>query len=201
MIVIVTPEDAPRYKALLEEAYRFRHRIFAEERGWLSFRKPDGLERDAADPDGSISFICVRDGKVVGNARLVPGGGMNPELVTPEKTAALEARSPFTGLGRFSVAPELRGGPKAMSLGAHLLLAVLEYCRDHAIKEVFFETDPWFIMLLRVLKVRVETVGPPMPYFGRQMQMGIVPINEHTIEKARGMLRLERKILPQHMHF
>lgn len=191
MIVVVTPETAAEHGELLEEVYRLRHRVFVDERGWKAWTKPDGLERDRFDPGGSTSFIAMQDHKVVGNARLVPGGGMNGELVTEEKLAAIEARAQICGLGRFCVAGETRGGSKVRNIGAHLMVKVLEHARDNDIPEIFFETDPWFIALLRLLKIKVITVGEPMPYYGREMVMGFVPISNEVIAKCRQMLKLE----------
>jgi acyl-homoserine lactone synthase len=198
MILVVTPETAHQHERELEQAYRLRHRVFVEERGWKSWESPEGLERDQFDPAGSVSFLAIHAGEVVGNARIVPNGGLTgwPDLATPQKLERLRAHAPFWGLGRFCVASEIRGGSKAKNFGSHLFISVLEYARDHDIKEVFFETDPWFIALLRLLKVKVETVGEPLPFYGRQMLMGCAPITEHAIAMCRRMLKLDQALRP-----
>ncbi|MHA1179191.1 MAG: acyl-homoserine-lactone synthase [Alphaproteobacteria bacterium] len=190
MIHIVTPETALTHHDLLEQAYRMRHRIFVEEKGWAAWTKPDRRERDEYDPGGSISFLAMSQGRVAGCARLVPGGGMNKEIITKEKLAALTSRPQFCGLGRFCVETEIRGGTKIKNLASGLILSVLDYALENDIPKIFCETDPNFLILLRFLGLRVEFVGKPMPYYGRTMLMGIIDVTEEGLENCRDRLDL-----------
>lgn len=188
MIHIVTPETALTHNDLLEQAYRLRHRIFVEEKGWTAWTKPDGLERDEYDPGGSISFLAMSQGRVAGCARLVPGGGMNKEIITGEKIAALTSRPQFCGLGRFCVDMDIRGGTKIKNLASALILSLLGYALENDIPEIFCETDPNFLILLRFLGLRVEIVGKPMPYYGHTMLMGIIDVTQKGLETCRERL-------------
>jgi len=199
MIHIVTPETAPTHHDLLEQAYRLRHRIFVEERGWTAWTKPDGRERDEYDPGGIISFLAMGQGRVAGYARLVPGGGMNKEVITQEKIAALTSRPQFCGLGRFCVCTENRGGKKTKNLASALLLSLLGYALENDIPEIFCETDPNFLILLRFLGLRVEFVGKPMPYYGRTMLMGIIEVTEQGLETCRDRLNINDPQLGERM--
>ncbi|MEZ5773278.1 MAG: acyl-homoserine-lactone synthase [Hyphomicrobiaceae bacterium] len=190
MIVVIEPGEREAFRDELEASYRLRHRIFVEERGWTSFAKPGDRECDHLD-EVSTTFLAIQHDEVIGCARLVPGAGLNPDIVTDQKVQALAGRTSFAGLGRFCVATEIRGGSKVRNPGSHLLVAVLEHARDARIGEIFFETDPWFVALLRLMKVRLETIGPPMPYYGREMVMAIVPVDQRAIDMCRRMLKLE----------
>ena len=199
MIHIVTPETALTHHDLLEQAYRLRHRVFVEEKGWTAWTKPDGRERDEYDPGGSISFLAMNQGRVAGCARLVPGGGINKEIITEEKLAALTSRPQFCGLGRFCVGTEIRGGTKIKNLASALILSLLGYALENDIPEIFSETDPNFLLLLRFLGLRVEFVGKPMPYYGHPMLMGIIDVTEKGLETCRDRLNLNDPRLGERM--
>ena len=197
MIHIVTPETALTHHDLLEQAYLLRHRIFVEEKGWIPYTKPDGRERDEYDPGGSISFLAMSQGRVAGYARLVPGGGMM--IITEEKLAALTSRPQFCGLGRFCVDTEIRGGTKLKILASALILSLLGYALENDIPVIFCETDPNFLILLRLLGLRVEFVGKPMPYYGHTVLMGIIDVTEEGLETCRNRLNINAPHLGERM--
>ena len=57
MLMVVSGPDVSRHAALMDRAYRFRHAIFVDEKGWDDLRQPDGLERDRFDDAHAIHQI------------------------------------------------------------------------------------------------------------------------------------------------
>ncbi len=199
-ILVITPETAHLRTDELDEAYRLRHRVFVEERGWEAWRKPDGREVDEFDPNGSISFLVMEGGQVIACLRMVPGGGLNNELATAQKRQLLLDRPHLCGVGRYCVDTSLRGGPRLHGpnteyLAPQLVIAILEFAQENRIPELFFETDPVFFKLVRVLGIPVEFIGEAMPYYGREMVMGIVAVNEQVLNAARRRLKVADRLL------
>lgn len=183
---------------LLDAAYRLRHRVFVEERGWSELARPDGRECDGWDETGeSIHFLDVEGGEVRGYARLVPQDGLFPVIRTAEKVAAIAGRPGIRGVGRLCVARATRGGSKIVNPASHILVAVCEYALGHAVPELFCETDPTFLILLRVLGFRVTLIGKPMMYCGKPMQLAIIEMSSASLETCRKRLSLEGNALLQ----
>jgi acyl-homoserine lactone synthase len=57
---------------LLEQAFRLRHSIFVDERGWEVLRRPDGREIDQFDDEDAVHELALHDGAVVGYHRMRP---------------------------------------------------------------------------------------------------------------------------------
>lgn len=73
MIHIVTRDNAAEYTDQLEEMYRWRHRIYVEERGWKEIARPDGREIDQFDTEDAVYLIAIDDaGEFAGSTRLNP---------------------------------------------------------------------------------------------------------------------------------
>jgi acyl-homoserine lactone synthase len=186
-------------RALLEEAYRLRHRVFVEERGWTALARPDGLERDGWDEAGeSVHFLNVEEGELTGYARLLPSDGLIPAIRTDAKAAAIAARpAGIRGVGRLCVGRSMRGGSKIVNPASHILIAMSQYALENRIPELFCETDPTFLVLLRILGFRVTFLEKPMDYYGKPMQLAVIEMSEASLETCRKRLALEGNALIQ----
>jgi acyl-homoserine lactone synthase len=195
-ILIVPSSECGRYPQLMEQAFRLRHRVFVEERGWTVLAKPDGMERDALDTDGAVHYLVLRDGAVIGYARRITPAGLVPGIETKEKIEALAARPGIVGMGRLCVEPNLRGGSKVDSITAHLFLRFCEHLLEDGHTEFFAETDPILLMLLRLLGFKVTFIGKPMSHHGKLMLLGIVELSEATLSTCRRLLKLRGLQMP-----
>ena len=74
MIYVVSGQDTARYTALMEQVYKLRYRVSAEELGWGDLAA-QGLERDQDERPDAVHHICVRDGTVTGYQCLFPTVG------------------------------------------------------------------------------------------------------------------------------
>ena len=75
MIYVVSGQDTARYTALMEQVYKLRYRVSAEELGWGDPASVQGLERDQDERPDAVHHICVRDGTVAGYQCLLPTVG------------------------------------------------------------------------------------------------------------------------------
>jgi len=62
----------PGENPLLEQAFRLRHSIFVDERGWEVLRRADGREIDQFDDEDAVHELALHDGAVVGYHRMRP---------------------------------------------------------------------------------------------------------------------------------
>jgi len=72
MIHVVTPANACRYGDAMEQAWRLRHQIFVEEKGWTDLARPDGREIDQFDTPHAVHFLAMEGDTVIGYSRLLP---------------------------------------------------------------------------------------------------------------------------------
>lgn len=73
MIHIVTSENAGQYKKPLEEMFRWRHRIYVEQRGWTAIARLDGREIDQFDNEDAVYLLALNEsGQLEGSVRIVP---------------------------------------------------------------------------------------------------------------------------------
>lgn len=196
IVVVQAGSKAGKQRALLEEAYRLRYRIFVEEQGWNELASTDGRECDAVDEDGAVHFLALRGGGLCGYARLMPPEGLAPGLRSPRRMAALAARPGILGIGRLCVVPELRGGPKARSIAAELFLAICDHALAEGRREIFAETDPAFHILLRLVGFKVGFVGKPERFHGRRSLLAIIGLDARALDHCRLVLRTQAAARP-----
>lgn len=111
------PED-------IEAAQRLRHRVFIAERAGAAVtgRRADGLDADDFDALCTHALIeRTRDGALVGCFRLLPltGGaeiGRSYSAQHYDLSALADFPGPMIEMGRFCLAPEVRGDPQAIRL-------------------------------------------------------------------------------------
>ncbi|WP_244442351.1 acyl-homoserine-lactone synthase [Bradyrhizobium sp. OHSU_III] len=72
MLMVIPGSDIGRHAALMDRAFRFRHAIFVDEKGWSDLRQPDGRECDRFDDAYAIHHVCLRGDDIVGYQRLLP---------------------------------------------------------------------------------------------------------------------------------
>lgn len=190
MIRIVRADEAEAHGPLLDEAYRLRHRVFAVERGWHSLARPDNRDRDDLDSSVAVHFLAMRAEQLAGYARLMPPEGLVPDLLTPEKREALTAYTGILGIGRMCVTPELRGGPKARSVAAELFLAICEHALAEGHAQLFAETDPAFLILLRLAGFKLGFIGRPADYHGRRSMLAIIALERRVLAHCWQVLKL-----------
>ncbi|MGX7743957.1 acyl-homoserine-lactone synthase [Rhodopseudomonas parapalustris] len=164
MLKVISGREAERYSNVMEKAYRFRHSIFVEEKGWSDLRRPDGLERDCFDGINAVHQICMRGCDVVGYQRLLPT--TQPHLLT-EVLGDLCRRQPPRGPNiyewtRFCVTHgrrEMR--PRGDSPFLELAQGVVEWGMANGVDTVSAVID-WRLMVIAMqLRFFVRPLGLP----------------------------------------
>jgi acyl-homoserine lactone synthase len=192
MLMIIPGSDISRHGTLMDRAFRFRHAIFVEEKGWTDLRQPDGLERDRFDDIHAIHQICLRGDEIVGYQRLLPT--TRPHLLTDVLTDLCRRRPPrgprIFEWTRFCVAPGRRG-MRPCGDGPFLELAqgVVEWGMAHRVDTVTVAID-WRLMVIAMqLRFLVRPLGFPKR-IGRDevvaLRMSFNGETLATIRQARG---------------
>lgn len=192
MLMVIPGSDISRHATLMDRAFRFRHSIFVEEKGWTDLRQPDGLERDRFDDIHAIHQICLRDDEIVGYQRLLPT--TRPHLLTDVLTDLCRRRPPrgprVFEWTRFCVAPgrrEMR--PRGDGPFLELAQGVVEWGMAHRVDTVTVAID-WRLMVIAMqLRFFVRPLGFPKR-IGRDevvaLRMSFNGETLATIRQARG---------------
>lgn len=153
MILVIDETNRHLHLEALEEAYRFRHKIFVEEAGWEDIRRADGLERDAFDDEHAVHMLLYEDGEIIGYQRMLPT--IRPYLLNTIYPHLCDGEAP-SGANifewtRFAVDPRFRGeGGSLGAAGAQLVLAYVEWGLSRGVDQVVVELAP--IQMLKFLQ-------------------------------------------------
>lgn len=192
MLMVIPGTDIGRHAALMDRAFRFRHDIFVEEKGWNDLRRPDGLERDRFDDAYAIHQLCLRGDDIVGYQRLLPT--TRPHLLSDVLTDLCRRKPPrgprVFEWTRFCVAPGHRDMRRRAD-GPFLELAqgVVEWGMTHRVDTVTVAID-WRLMVIAMqLRFFVRPLGFPKR-IGRDevvaLRMSFNRETLATIHQARG---------------
>ena len=186
----------PGESKLLDQAFRHRHRIFVEKKGWSALRKEDGREVDQFDTPATVHFIAPGRGpdEVAGYVRLNPTIG--PHLLA-DIHAHLCAR-PYRRApdvwewSRYSVADNFRLDGTYSDVASALLIAGLEWAEPQGIHTIVLEFHPVWITRFRELDFEVIPLGLPVTFEGEltlAAQLGFDRRTIKTMRRARGFRR------------
>lgn len=192
MLMVIPGSDVSRHATLMDRAFRFRHAIFVEEKGWEELRRPDGCEIDRFDDAHAIHHICVRGDEIIGYQRLLPT--TRPHLLSDVLTD-LCRRPPPRGARvfewtRFCVARGHRETrPHGDSPFLELAQGVVEWGMANRVDTVTVAID-WRLMVIAMqLRFFVRPLGFPKR-LGRDevvaLRMSFNRETLDTIHAARG---------------
>src|ERR1700744_2144378 len=80
MLHMVDADNIHEYQAEMDQAYRLRHRVFVEERGWADLARSDGREIDQFDTPDAVHMLYIDEGAVIGYQRMLPS--QKPHLLS-----------------------------------------------------------------------------------------------------------------------
>ena len=116
MLHIVKAQNIHEYHKEMDQAYRLRHRVFVEERGWSDLARPDGREVDRFDTADAIHMLFVDQGEVLGYQRMLPS--TKPHLLSEVLPQLCEEERPvgpnIWEWTRYCVAPSYREHGRAL---------------------------------------------------------------------------------------
>jgi acyl-homoserine lactone synthase len=162
MIYVVSGQDAGRYSALMEQVYRLRYRVSAEEFGWGDLATAQGLERDQEERPDAVHHICVRDGAVTGYQCLLPTVGPHVQGDGPAKRGPrqLPRGLEIYELARYCVAPACcEGGCGSCGAASELIAGLVEWGLACRVGKIVIAFKPYWLIRVSQLKFRVRPLG------------------------------------------
>jgi acyl homoserine lactone synthase len=168
-----------RSAAEKEQAFRLRHRLFAETLRWVP-QVASGLEIDAYDTCTEMIAVLDPQRRVLGQVRVHDASV--PYMIEREFATVLGGSPiPFKGrdtaeLTRFGVLPEARGQVVQTPFGAFDLFALLfkgayRWSRAHGVRTIYGVTDRRVFRLLHLRGLPFEAVAEP-----RLMPDGVIAV-------------------------
>ena len=164
MIELINNKNIHHYQDEMEQAYKLRHKVFVEEKGWNDLYKEDLREIDQFDNEHAIHMICKQDDRVVGYQRMLPT--IRPHLLTevlPELCETVNPTGPHIWeWTRYAVEkPYRKGGKKLSPVANQLLSAIIEWGLANDINQIIIEMDTIWLLRLVQLNFLVTPLGIP----------------------------------------
>lgn len=192
MLIVIDGENFDQHRDLLDRAFRLRHDIFVDEKGWDDLRRVDGRERDQFDDEHAIHQVLLRDDEIVGYQRLLPT--TRPHLLSSVLSDLCHTKPPcgprVAEWTRFCVAPSFRETrPRSNGVFLELAQGVVEWGMSNNVDTVTVAID-WRLMVIAMqLRFFVRPLGFPKK-LGREEIVALrMSFNRETlaaIHEARG---------------
>lgn len=198
MIHVVTPENRHRYTNAMEQAFRLRHQVFVEEKGWTALARPDGREIDAFDDDHALHMLAIQEAHVVGYQRMLPT--TRPYLLTevlPDLCEVEPPRSPRVWeWTRYAVARGHRDRGRILSpVGSALLTGIVEWGLESGVEAIVIEMNPLWLLRLVQLHFRVTPLGLPQPISGEDTVAVSAAFDHRTLKRLRETRGAQESVL------
>jgi N-acyl-L-homoserine lactone synthetase len=152
-------------KAELTQAYRLRHRVFAETLRWVPPTE-DGEEMDMYDLWGSSIGLVDRGGKLHGLARLLPASGpfmleKDLRLLLPQDHVI--RKEPDTAeITRLAIDPDIKDKGLSARLMLTLIKGIYHWAMEHGVRYLYLEVDHRFFRVLNAMGIPSDPLGPPV---------------------------------------
>ncbi len=198
MVHVITAKNAHLYTAELDACFRLRHDIFVKERKWTTLHRPDNRERDQFDTSDAIHFAVIRDGDVVGYARMLPT--LRPHLLSEVYPQLVDGgdipRGPdIYEWTRHCVARRCRGRSPLNQVESQLILGIFEYCVTNGIGWVSGQGSPAWISRMLALGLDLSPLGLPQEMQGQSVVAMIGRVAPRTLAFARRVLKHPDSVL------
>ena len=196
MITTITGDEIANHAQLLLKAFRFRHDVFVEEKGWEDLRQSDGLEVDAFDDGHTVHQVCRREGIIVGYQRL--RSTLQPHLldsVLRNMCRDEPPRSPdIFEWSRFAIGGSARETrPRRNEVFLELTEAAVSWCLSHGVTATSVVIDLRLMVVAMQLKFEVRPLGFPRK-IGRDEVVALLLRFDaetlRTIREARGSVEI-----------
>jgi acyl-homoserine lactone synthase len=203
VIHIVTPENEHHYLDAMDQAYRLRHCVFVEQKGWQALAKPDGREIDQFDDKHAVHMLCIKRGKVLGYQRMLPT--TRPHLLSDVLPELCEVERPVGAhiweISRHCVAAGHRSGERVdCAVVNDLALGLVEWGIACGISNFIVEIEPMSLLPLINLNFQPLPLGLPHKIDGQDVMAVILSFDERTLARVHEMRGSRRKILVETSH-
>ncbi|MEI9416029.1 acyl-homoserine-lactone synthase [Mesorhizobium sp. Cs1321R2N1] len=188
MVLVVTAQNSEEHQAELDEAFRLRHKVFVEEKGWADLRREDGREIDRFDDEHAVHMLFTAEDRVVGYQRMLPS--TRPHLLSEVLSDLCEGERPvgenIWEWTRYCVEPQFRERGRMLSPVANALLsAIVEWGLGSGIDTIIIEMNPLWLLRLVQLHFRVTPLGLPKLIGGEETVAVTARFDERTLQRLR----------------
>lgn len=188
MLHIVTSENVETYSVEMDEAFRLRHKVFVDEKGWSALWRKDGREIDRFDDAHAVHMLITEGGHVVGYQRMLPS--TRPHLLSDVHPQLCEGEQPvgpnIWEWTRYCVEAGRREHGRILSPVANaLLLGIVEWGLERNIDTIIIEMNPIWLLRLVLLHFRVVPLGRPVFIEGEETLAVTASFDGRTLARLR----------------
>ncbi|MGX9120933.1 acyl-homoserine-lactone synthase [Mesorhizobium sp. BHbsci] len=188
MLLVVTSHNADEYQAELDQAFRLRHKVFVEEKGWTDLWREDGREVDRFDDRRAVHMLFTEQTRVVGYQRLLPS--TRPHLLSDVLPELCEGKRPvgenIWEWSRYCVEPQYRERGRMLSPVANALLSgIVEWGLGSGVDTIIVEMNPLWLLRLVQLHFKVTPVGLPKMIGAEETVAVTASFDERTLQRLR----------------
>ncbi len=188
MLHIVTSQTADLLREEMDHAFRLRHQVFVEEKGWAALRREDGREMDRFDDEHAVHMLYIEAGRVIGYQRMLPTS--RPHLLSEVMPKLCEAERPvgrnIWEWTRYCVEPAYRERGRMLSPVANALLSgIVEWGLDTGVDTIVIEMNPLWLLRLVQLHFRVTPLGVPHLINGEETVAVTAKFDVRTLDRLR----------------
>jgi acyl homoserine lactone synthase len=153
-------------KTELTQAYRLRHKVFAEVLRWVP-PTDDGQEMDMYDLWGSSIGLIDRSGKLHGLARLLPASGpfmleQDLRMLLPPDHVVRKSRD-TAEITRLAIDPDIKDKGLSARLMLTLIKGIYHWAMAHDVRYFYLEVDHRFFRVLNAIGIPSNPLGPTVP--------------------------------------
>lgn len=191
MLHIVTNENVDLYRDEMQQAFRLRHKVFVEERGWSELQSEDGQEIDRFDNEYAVHMLFIEDDRhVIGYQRLLPS--TRPHLLSEVLSSLCEVDRPvgpnIWEWTRYCVEAGHRERGRMLSPVANALLSgIVEWGLHNGVDTIIIEMSPLWLLRLVQLHFRVTPLGLPQIISGEEAVAVTAKFDERTLARLYEM--------------
>lgn len=188
MLHLVTSGNCNVYREELDRAFRLRHKVFVEEKGWTDLRRDDGRETDSFDDEHTVHMLYIEEGHVIGYQRMLPT--TRPHLLSEVMPELCEGERPvgpnIWEWTRYCVEPGHRERGRMLSPVANVLLSgIVEWGLDTGVDTIVIEMNALWLLRLVQLHFRVTPLGVPHLINGEETVAVTAKFDERTLDRLR----------------
>lgn len=174
----------------MEQAFRLRHEIFVQEKGWEDIRKADERETDQFDTNDALHMLLYEEKQLIGYQRMLPT--TSPYLLSEIYPHLCEYDLPkdenIWEWTRFAVSKEHRKGGRKLSPASNALLSgIVEWGLEKGVHSIVIEMNPIWLLRLVQLHFRVTPLGITHKISNEETLAVIASFDERTLARLREM--------------
>lgn len=150
----------------LDQAYRLRHRVFAESLQWVP-STDDRRETDVYDLWGTSIGLVGHEGRILGLARLLPAVGPfmlehDLRMLLPPGYLIRKERD-TAEITRLAIDPAITDKGLSARMMMNLIKGIYQWALFHDVRYLYLEVEHRLFRVLNAMGIPCHPLGPPVP--------------------------------------